>query len=107
MENSTNLEQEQLKGRMALWLSPEQIAFLANEWRKIPENASMNVKQNWSNIAFRCMSALHKANIEYTPEFPQEVEKYCLTLASSELPSTSVDGSLLSFVAPAVTELKR
>ncbi len=91
MENPTSPEQEQLKGRMALWLSPEQIAFLANEWRKIPENASVNVKENWSNIAFRCMSALYKANIEYTPEFPQEVEKYCLTLPSSGLPEAAAE----------------
>jgi hypothetical protein len=74
----TNAEEELSKGRIALWLSPEQLTFLANEWRKIPTNAPENVQENWHAIAFRSMTAMHKANIDYTPIFPATNEIYQL-----------------------------
>jgi hypothetical protein len=72
----TNADQEQQKGRLALWLEPNQIRFLANEWRKIPPNAPETVRKKWGEVAFRSMAALHQAGIEYEPETPQSGEAY-------------------------------
>ncbi|MEK7883888.1 hypothetical protein [Methyloversatilis sp. NSM2] len=75
----TDPDDEIAKGRIALWLSPEQIAFIANEWRKIPGDAPQAVKQCWSDIAFRAMTALHRAGITFEPVFPRESDAYHLT----------------------------
>lgn len=72
----TNADQEKEQGRMAFWLEPKDIEFLANEWRKIPENVPEHVKQTWERIAFRASSALHKADIKVNPKYPEEYEKY-------------------------------
>ncbi|WP_417386748.1 hypothetical protein [Gimesia sp.] len=72
----TNAYQEQQKGRLALWLEPNQIQFLANEWRKIPKDAPETVQKQWGEVAFRSMAALHQAGIEYEPKFPQSGEAY-------------------------------
>lgn len=71
MENS-----ELEKGRIAVWLDPNDIKFISNEWRKIPENISDSDKETWSRIAFRFMTALNKSGIQYEPEFPNENGKY-------------------------------
>lgn len=75
-EDGTNSEQESSEGKLAFWLAPEDIKFLANEWRKIPEGVPRAISESWSRIAFRAMSALHKSGIEYEPEFPSDNEKY-------------------------------
>jgi hypothetical protein len=75
----TDPDDEIAKGRIALWLSPEQIAFIANEWRKIPNDAPPEVSECWSDIAFRSMAALHKAGVTYEPLFPDEGDAYHLT----------------------------
>lgn len=62
--------------RLALWLAPEDVMFLADEWRKIPAGVPEKVSDSWSRIAFRAMSALHKLGIEYVPAFPDANEKY-------------------------------
>jgi len=72
--NTTNEQKE--KGRLALWLDPEDLEFLKNEWRKIPDNAPDQVKEKWSQIAFRASSALHKAGVKVDEKFPEEHEKY-------------------------------
>lgn len=72
----TNLEKEKKQGRVSLLLDPEDIKFLANEWRKIPEDVPKNVSETWTRIAFRASSALHKSGINYEPEFPEESMKY-------------------------------
>jgi len=59
-------------------LDPNDIKFIANEWRKIPENISDTDKETWNRIAFRFMTSLNKAGIEYKPEFPNENGKYYL-----------------------------
>ncbi len=66
------------KGKIAVWLDPEDIEFIANEWRKIPEDISSADKETWGRIAFRFMTALHKSNIKYEPRFPNDDEKYHL-----------------------------
>jgi len=75
-ENGTDSEKESEEGNLAFWLAPEDIKFIANEWRKIPEGVQEAISESWSRIAFRAMSALHKSGIEYEPEFPSEKEKY-------------------------------
>ncbi|WP_147336789.1 hypothetical protein [Pseudomonas abyssi] len=72
----TDPEEEKSRGRIALWLDPSDIAFLANEWRKIPDNAPESVKEAWARVAFRASTALHKAGVSYSPEFPSDDEKY-------------------------------
>jgi hypothetical protein len=72
----TKPEDEITKGRIAVWLDSDDIKFVADEWRKIPDNASDQVKETWSRIAFRMMAALHKAGIDYEPVIPEESEKY-------------------------------
>ena len=74
--NTTNEQVEKEKGRLALWLAPEDLEFLKNEWRKIPDNAPDQVKEKWSHIAFRATSALHKAGVKVDEKFPEEHEKY-------------------------------
>lgn len=76
------MTQEQIekeKGRVAVWLDPDDIKFLANEWRKIPENANQSSKETWGRIAFRLMTSLHENGIKYDPKFPNETDKYKLT----------------------------
>lgn len=75
-EDGTNSENEKARGNLAFWLAPQDIEFIANEWRKIPEGVAPEVSESWSRIAFRAMSALHKSGIEYEPKFPGENEKY-------------------------------
>ncbi len=73
--NLTNADAEQEKGRLALWLDPEQIQFLANEWRKIPKETPETIRKQWGEVAFRAMAALHKAGIKHAPELPQSGEE--------------------------------
>jgi len=69
--NLTNADAEREKGRLAFWLEPEQIQFLIHEWHKIPKEAPEIVRKQWGEVAFRAMSALHKAGIKHEQEFPQ------------------------------------
>lgn len=66
------------RGHIALYLPPEHLAFLANQWRKMPVNLSETDSEVWANIAFRAMSALHKSNIKYETIFPEEKDIYRL-----------------------------
>ena len=75
----TDPEAELEAGRIALWLDPDDIAFLADERRKIPEGASEPVRATWARIAFRAMAALHKAGVEYEPRFPSDDEAYSIS----------------------------
>lgn len=72
----TSAELEQEKGRLAVWLEPDQIRFLANEWRKIPKEVPETVQKQWGEVAFRSMTALHKSKIPYEPKFPESGEAY-------------------------------
>jgi hypothetical protein len=66
------------KGRIPLWLDPNDILFLLTEWRKIPSDAGEDILKTWSNIAFRASTSLHKNGIKNdTPEV-LDSEKYKL-----------------------------
>ncbi|MDR6765322.1 hypothetical protein J2W88_000580 [Acidovorax delafieldii] len=71
-------------GNMAIFLTPKQVAFLADQWRLMPCNIKDEDAELWGKIAFRLMSALHKAGVEYNPYFPGENERYILMNKSSE-----------------------
>lgn len=62
-ENGTNAIYEKESGRVALWLEPEEIRFIISDWRKVPDEASEQVKEAWGKLYFRCNTALHKAGI--------------------------------------------
>ena len=66
------------KGRIPLWLDPNDILFLLNEWRKIPSDANENTLKKWSEIALRASTALHKNNIENNTPNVLESEQYQL-----------------------------
>ena len=76
--NKIDREEEIAKGRVALWLDPSDIAFICNEWRRLPQNLSETEREAWARIAFRGMAALHKNDIAYSPEFPEEDRQYVL-----------------------------
>ena len=68
----TNSSAEKATGRLAFWMEPKDIAFIADEWRKVSDSKSDGVREQWGRIAFRAMSALHKAGIKYEPRFPSD-----------------------------------
>lgn len=70
-EGATDAGAEQIAGRLAFWLDPNDIAFLADEWRKLPQDMPEQNRKQWADIAFRAMSALHKARIEYKAKTPE------------------------------------
>lgn len=74
--NMNNSERE--KGRIPLWLDPEDIIFLLNEWRKIPKEADINILKAWANIAFRASTSLHKNGVENEPKNILDSDKYYL-----------------------------
>lgn len=70
-EGGTNARAEKTVGRLAFWLQPSEIAFIADEWRKLPSDISEDDNSRWADIAFRAMSALHKAGIDYQSKPPE------------------------------------
>jgi hypothetical protein len=71
--DSTNASYEEENGRIAFWLEPSHLEFIVNEWRKMPADASEPDREQWADIAFRGMAALHKVGIEYKAEPPAVV----------------------------------
>ena len=57
---------DQIVGRLVFGLHPDAIAFLANEWRKLPRDMPEENIQQWADIVLLAMSALHNTRIEYT-----------------------------------------
>tara|TARA_B110000495_G_C22847512_1_gene494156 strand:- start:66 stop:560 length:495 start_codon:yes stop_codon:yes gene_type:complete len=68
--DGTNAQYEEENGRVAFWLEPSHLEFIANEWRKMPTDAPEADRKQWADIAFRSIAALHKAGVEYNPQFP-------------------------------------
>ncbi len=64
----TDSEYEPSEGRIALWLDPEDIAFLADQWRLLPQDIERENADRWNRIAFRAMSCLHHHNVKYEPK---------------------------------------
>jgi hypothetical protein len=82
--DSFNDQDDHLKGRLALWLKPKDIQILLNEYRKIPSNAPVSVRDAWSRIAIRASSALYKEGIPMDTIYPDEDERYRIVQESEE-----------------------
>ncbi len=67
---SADYEREQAKGRIALWLDPEDLKFLACEYSRLPDDAPPVAKQLWMRIAARAHAALQKSGQEPPPFLP-------------------------------------
>lgn len=67
----TDAESEQSAGKLAFWLQPAAIGFIIDEWRKLPNGMPDDDREQWADIAFRAMSALHKAGIDYRAKAPE------------------------------------
>jgi len=63
----TDPERERALGRLALWLDPDDIAWLASHCN-CPEDASAQGRDRCARIRFRANAALHKAEASETPE---------------------------------------
>jgi len=55
---------EKAKGRIALWLDPEDLWFLAEQYQNLPPEAPMETVRRWGVINFRAHAALHKAGLK-------------------------------------------
>lgn len=58
----TNPDEEKAKGRIALWLDPADVEWLASHCC-CPPNASEEVKERCARVRFRASAALHKAGL--------------------------------------------
>lgn len=58
------------KGRVALWLTPEDLEFLACEYSRIPDGAPEDVSRIWMRIAVRAHAALQKSGHRGLPFEP-------------------------------------
>jgi hypothetical protein len=65
-QEGTNANAEADRGKLAFWLDSSDIAFLVDQWRKMPNDLQDAERQQWADISFRGMSALHKFGIKYT-----------------------------------------
>ncbi len=78
-DGGTDAQTESSRGRLAFWLAPTDIGFLVDQWRKMPNELADSDRARWADIAFRGMSALNKAGINYNAKPPttcyQEVQR--------------------------------
>lgn len=54
------IQYETTRGRIPLWLSPDMIAFILSEWRRLPDDTPDAILKQWGDLAFFASSALHK-----------------------------------------------
>lgn len=69
---STEQERETAKGRIALWLDPEDLRFLACEYSRLPQDTPKDIASLWMRIASRAHAALQKSGQETLPFEPEE-----------------------------------
>ena len=67
---SADYEREQAKGRIALWLDPDDLKFLACEYSRLPDETPTEAKHLWMRIAARAHAALQKSGNEPPPFVP-------------------------------------
>ena len=67
---SADYEREQAKGRIALWLDPEDLKFLACEYSRLPDDSPSEARRLWMRIAARAHTALQKSGHEPPPFVP-------------------------------------
>jgi hypothetical protein len=64
-DGGTDANTESSLGRLAFWLAPQDLAFIVDQWRKMPDDLTDDDQKRWADIAFRGMSALKKSGIDY------------------------------------------
>ena len=69
---SADYEKEIAKGRIPLWLNPEDLKFLACEYSRLPEDAPGEVIRLWMRIASRAHAAMSKSGHEVLPFQPAD-----------------------------------
>ncbi|OUI87088.1 hypothetical protein [Acetobacter tropicalis] len=69
----TKEEYEQGKGRVAVWLSPEDAEMLSKLWPD--DSANDKVKDQYARIRFRSRAALHKAGLVSVHEPEESVSR--------------------------------
>lgn len=67
---SADYEREQAKGRVALWLDPEDLKFLACEYSRLADETPPETRRLWMRIAVRAHAALQKSGHEPSPFVP-------------------------------------
>lgn len=63
-------EKEIAKGRIPLWLDPDDLRFLACEYSRLPEDSPEDLTRLWMRIAARAHAALQKSGHELPPFKP-------------------------------------
>jgi hypothetical protein len=58
---SANDEKEIAKGRIPLWLDPDDLRFLACEFSRLPDDTPEEITRLWMRIAVRAHAALQKS----------------------------------------------
>lgn len=69
-DEGTDARLETSRGRLAFWLDPTDVAFIVDQWRKMPDDMAGDERKRWADIAYRGMSALKKAGVDYTAKRP-------------------------------------
>lgn len=64
---STNDRKEIAKGRIPLWLDPDDLRFIACEYSRLPENAPEELTRVWMRIAARAHAALQSSGHAVLP----------------------------------------
>lgn len=67
---SAEYEKERAKGRIPLWLDPDDLKFLACEYSRLPEETPPELNRLWMRIAVRAHAALQKSGHEPPPFVP-------------------------------------
>ena len=59
----TNPDEERAKGRVALWLDPDDLRWLATHLRELP--TTTEEQEHINRLYFRAHAALHKAGLSW------------------------------------------
>lgn len=69
---ASDFQKEIDKGRIGLWLDPEDLKFLACEYSRLADDAPDDVVRVWMRIAARAHAALEKSGQGIPPFVPTE-----------------------------------
>lgn len=67
---SAEHEKEIAKGRIPLWLDPDDLRFLACEYSRLPDDTPDDLTRVWMRITTRAHAALQKSGHERPPFEP-------------------------------------
>ena len=72
---SADYDKEIAKGRVPLWLDPQDLKFIACEYSRLPEDSPEEITRVWMRIGARAHAALQKAGHETTPFEPDSLPR--------------------------------